>query len=151
MNRLWALYRNGTLLEPGLYAMLRVAFAAILFTHGLPKAVGDAHGSMANPMASSINLIENVIGLPFAPQLALLVMMLETVGAVMLAFGFATRIVALLLALEMVAISYAMGPTWAWIDRGIEYPVLMGFLASYMFARGSGAFGLDAYLGRRFA
>jgi putative oxidoreductase len=106
---------------------------------------------MANPMASSINLIENVMSLPFAPQLALLVMILETVGAVMLALGFATRIVALLLALEMIAISYAMGPTWAWIDRGIEYPVLMGFLATYMFARGSGAFGVDAYLGRRFA
>jgi len=148
MDRLAALYRSGTALEPALYATLRVAFAAIIFTHGLPKAVGESHGSMANPMAASINLIDNVMGLPFAPQLALLVMILETVGAVMLAFGFATRCVALLVTLEMIAISYAMGPTWAWIDRGIEYPVLMGFLATYMFARGSGTFGVDACLAR---
>ncbi|ANN71288.1 DoxX family protein [Bordetella bronchialis] len=144
-----ALGTRMTGLEPGLYALLRIAFAVVLFTHGLPKALGASHGSMADPMAGSINLIRNVIGLPFAPQLAFLVMLLETGGALMLALGWCTRAMALLFAVEMVAISYALGPTWPWIDRGIEFPVLMGFLALYMTARGGGAYAVDTRLGRR--
>jgi len=129
--------------EPALYALLRTAFGIVLFTHGLPKVLGASHGSMADPMAGSINLIQNVMGLPFAPQLAFLVMLLETVGAIMLALGLFTRAVALLFVLEMVGISYALGPTWPWIDRGIEYPVLMALLAFYIVARGGGAYSLD--------
>lgn len=138
----WMTYRA----EPILYAALRFMFGVILFTHGLPKALGTSHGSMADPMAGSINLIQNVMGLPFAPQLAFLVMLLETVGAFMLAFGVGTRLVALIVALEMVGISYALGPAWPWIDRGIEFPVLMGFLALYMAARGGGRYSVDQWL-----
>lgn len=129
--------------EPVLYALLRVVFGIVILTHGLPKALGISHGSMADPMAGSTHLIQNVMGLPFAPQLAFLVMLLETAGAVMLALGWWTRPVALILVVEMAGISFALGPTWPWIDRGIEYPVLMGFLALYMAARGSGCFSLD--------
>ena len=133
--------------EPVLYALLRFAFGIILFTHGLPKALGISHGSMANPMAGSINLIQNVMGLPFAPQLAFLVMLLETVGAFMLALGLWARPVALAIVVQMLAICYVLGPTWPWIDRGIEYPVLMACLALYISVRGSGAFALDRQLG----
>lgn len=128
--------------EPAAYALLRVTFGLILLTHGLPKALRTSHGSMADPMAGSINLIGNVMGLPFAPQLAFLVMLLETVGAVMLALGIRTRMVALLFAMEMAGICFALGPAWVWIDRGIEYPVLMGMLALYIAARGAGEFKL---------
>jgi putative oxidoreductase len=130
--------------EPYLYALLRIVFAVVLLTHGLPKALRSSHGSMADPMAASINLIQNVMGLPFAAQLAFLVMLLETIGAVMLAMGLGTRLVALLIAIQMLAISYALGPTWPWIDRGIEFPVLMGFLALYIVARGGGAYSVDS-------
>jgi len=87
------------------------------------------------------------MGLPFAPQLAFLVMLLETIGAIMLALGLWARPVAFLIALQMVGISYALGPTWPWIDRGIEFPVLMGFLALYIAVRGSGRFSMDQKLG----
>ena len=133
--------------EPALYALLRVAFGIILFTHGLPKALGTSHGSMADPMAGSINLIQNVMGLPFAPQLAFLVMLLETVGALMLALGLWARPVALAIVVQMLAICYVLGPTWPWIDRGIEFPVLMACLALYISVRGSGRFALDRKLG----
>lgn len=132
--------------EPALYAALRLVFGIIMFTHGLPKALGTSHGSMADPMAGSINMIQNVMGLPFAPQLAFLIMLLEIVGAIMLAIGLWTRPIALIIALEMAGISYALGPNWPWIDRGIEYPVFMGFLALYIAVRGSGNFALDRKL-----
>ncbi len=137
------LYARG---EPVMYAVLRAAFGAILFTHGLPKALGISHGSMANPMEGSINLMQNVLGLPFASELAFLVMLLETLGAFMLAVGLWVRPVALIVALEMVGISCALGPTWPWVDRGIEYPVLMTFLALYIAVRGSGSLALDRKL-----
>lgn len=132
--------------EPLLYALLRCVFGVVMLTHGIPKALGTSHGSMANPMAGSIHLIQNVMGLPFAPQLAFLVMLLETIGALMLALGLFTRPVALIIFLQMLGISYALGPTWPWIDRGIEFPVLMGFLALYMAVRGSGRYSVDQKL-----
>jgi putative oxidoreductase len=132
--------------EPALYALLRVVFGIVMFTHGLPKALGTSHGSMTDPMAGSLNLIQNVMGLPFAPQLAFLVMLLETVGAVMLAIGLWARLVALAIAVQMAGISYALGPTWPWIDRGIEFPILMLFLALYIAVRGSGDFAVDRKL-----
>lgn len=148
-SRIVAMGERASRAEPYLYALLRIVFAVVLLTHGLPKALGTSHGSMADPMAGSIQLIDNVLGLPFAPQLAFLVMLLETGGALMLAIGLGTRWVALLIAMQMAAISYALGPNWPWIDRGIEFAVLMGFLALYMVARGGGAFSLDSRLRER--
>jgi putative oxidoreductase len=29
-----------------------------------------------------------------------------------------------------------MGPAWPWIDRGIEYPVMLGVVAGYLAVRG---------------
>jgi len=143
-SALSVLGRYGERCEPALYAVVRIVFAIVLFTHGLPKALRTSHGSMADPMAGSINLIQNVMGLPFAPQLAFVVMLLETGGAILLALGLGTRLIAFLIAVQMAGISYALGPTWPWIDRGIEFPVLMGFLAFYMTARGGGVYALDS-------
>ena len=58
-----------------------------MLTHGLPKLLGTSHGSMADPMAGSTSLIANVLQLPFAPQLAMFVAILETFGGVMMAVG----------------------------------------------------------------
>jgi putative oxidoreductase len=49
----------------------------------------------------------------------------------------------------MVGISLALGPTWPWIDRGIEYPVFMGVLALYMVGRGAGRYSVEAWWERR--
>jgi putative oxidoreductase len=125
------------------YALLRAVFGVILITHGLPKLLRTAHGSMADPMAGSINLIENVLRLPAAPALAMCVALLEGVGGLLLALGLGTRLIAALVAVQMVAICYALGPTWPWIDRGIEYPFLMLFLAVFMTFSGGGRWSLD--------
>ncbi|WP_414444413.1 DoxX family protein [Burkholderia sp. 22PA0106] len=131
------------------YAMLRVAFGLILFTHGLPKALNSSHGSMSDPMAASIHLIHHVLGLPFAPQIADLIMLQETAGALLLAVGLYTRAAALLFCAEMIGICLALGPTWPWLDRGIEYPVLMGMLAAYVAARGGGPYSVDGRFWRK--
>ncbi|WP_407529357.1 DoxX family protein [Methylobacterium oryzisoli] len=151
---------GGRLLFPGLaplyasmegvgYAILRVGFGLTLFTHGLPKLLGVPHGSMANPMAGSTNLIANVLHMPFAPQLAYFVMLLETFGSLALAAGLLTRLVAPMFGVQMLAICFALGPTYPWIDRGIEYPIVLGLIALYVSFRGGGRFSADRLLGRQ--
>ena len=134
--------------EPLAYALLRAVFGIVLATHGLPKLLRTSHGSMADPMAGSINLIENVLHLPAAPALAMFVALLEAVGGALLALGLGTRVVAAMVAVQMLAICIALGPTWPWIDRGIEYPFLMLFLALSIVLRGGGPWSLDRAIGR---
>lgn len=129
-------------------ALLRVAFGLTIVTHGVPKLLGTAHGSMADPMAGSTNLIGAVLGLPFAPQLALFVALLETFGGLAVAAGFATRLFAPMLAVQMAVICLALGPTYPWIDRGIEYPLILGFIALWIALQGGGRWSVDRLLGR---
>mgnify|MGYP001082603004 CR=1 FL=1 len=134
--------------EPLAYALLRVVFGVVLITHGLPKLLRTSHGSMADPMAGSINLIENALHLPAAPALAMFVALLEGVGGALLAIGFGTRAIAAMVAVQMLAICVALGPTWPWIDRGIEFPFLMMFLGLFMAFKGGGRWSLDRAIGR---
>jgi putative oxidoreductase len=126
------------------YVLLRIAFGITIITHGVPKLTGGAHGSMANTMAGSVNLIENVLDLPFAPQLALFVALLETLGGLAVAIGFATRLFAPMLAIQMAAICLALGPTYPWIDRGIEYPIILGLISLLISMNGAVAWSVDA-------
>jgi putative oxidoreductase len=131
------------------YTLLRIVFGGVLFTHGLPKLAGTAHGSMADPMAGSTHLIRHVLHLPGAEALAMFVALLEGVGGALLALGLGTRLLAPMFAVQMLAICIALGPTWPWIDRGIEYPFLMLWLAVFMAFHGSGRHALDRRLGWR--
>lgn len=135
-------------IKPLSYALLRAAFGLTIVTHGMPKLMGSSHGSMADPLAGSVNLIENVIGLPFAPQLAMVVALLETFGGLAVAVGLGTRLFAPMLAVQMLFISYALGPTYPWIDRGIEYPIILGFVALLISMHGGGPYSADARIGR---
>ena len=135
-------------MRPLAYAALRAGFGVAMVTHGLPKLLGTSHGSMADPMAGSINLIGNVLHLPGAPLLALFVAVLEGVGGAMLTVGFLTRLVAPMIAVQMAFICLALGPNWPWIDRGIEYPFILGLLALFIAMRGGGAVSIDRLIGR---
>jgi putative oxidoreductase len=128
------------------YGVLRASFGIIMVTHGLPKLLGLPHGSMADPMAGATRLIETVLHLPAAPALALLAALLEAAGGSLVALGLFTRPIAALMAVELAAICYVHAPTWAWIDRGMEYPLLMLCVAVLIAARGSGS---DAVPSRR--
>ncbi|AZD89730.1 MULTISPECIES: DoxX family protein [Pseudomonas] len=139
------LYRIG---EPLAYALLRVCYGVIMISHGLPKLLGQAHGSMADPMAASINLIQNVLHLPAPALIALFVALLEGVGGLLLALGLGTRLLAAMMGVQMLTIAGLLGPTWPWIDRGMEYPVLLAFLSLYILFRGAGRHALDHTLGR---
>lgn len=138
-------YQRG---EPLAYASLRACLGIVMLSHGLPKLLRTSHGSMADPMTASIRLIETVLHLPFPEAFAMLVALLEGVGGVLLALGLGTRALAAAMAVQMAAIAYILGPNWPWIDRGIEYPVLMLVLFLYIVFRGAGRYSLDHLFGR---
>jgi putative oxidoreductase len=127
--------------EPLGYALLRAAYAGIVLTHGLPKLLRIPHGSIADPLMATTAMIQRM-GLPFAFEAALAVTALETVGALLLALGLFTRPIAAVFVAEMTGISIAMGPTWPWTDKGIEYPMMLAALAAYFVLRGPGAWAL---------
>ncbi|EYS80730.1 DoxX family protein [Cupriavidus sp. SK-4] len=133
-------------LEPLAYALLRAVFGVVMMTHGLPKLLGTSHGSMANPMAGATNLIANVLHLPMAPQIALAVALLETIGGAMLVAGLLTRPVAALMTAQMAVIGYIHRQHFAWIDRGMEYPLVLLAVVALIMVRGAGAWSVD---GRR--
>lgn len=132
--------------EPIAYALLRIAFGLSMLTHGIPKLLGLPHGSMPDPMAGTTHLIGNVLGLPFAPQLAIFVALLETFGAIAIAIGLGTRLLGLVFMVQMIVICFAIGPTYPWIDRGIEYPIMLGFVALLLAIRGGGRYSVDSRL-----
>lgn len=134
--------------KPLSYALLRASFGLTIVTHGLPKLTGSAHGSMADPMAGSASLIANVLHLPFAQELALFVALLETFGGLAVAIGLATRLFAPMLAIQMAFICVALGPTYPWIDRGFEYPLILGFVALLISIHGGGTWSADRWTGR---
>lgn len=143
--RLEGFYRSAAPLSR---AALRLAFGLTIMTHGLPKLTGSAHGSMADPLAGSTNLIANVLHLPFAPQIAVLVALLETFGGLAVAAGLATRLFAPMFAVQMLFICFALRPTYPWIDRGFEYPLILGFIALLIAIEGGGALSVDRRVGR---
>lgn len=126
--------------KPLTYALLRVAFGLTIATHGVPK--------LTNPLEGSTNMIGNVLNLPFAPQLAMLVALLETFGGLAIAIGLGTRIFAPALAIQMLFICFALWPVYPWIDRGIEYPLMLGFIGLLVSIHGGGAYSTDARIGR---
>jgi putative oxidoreductase len=136
-------------MEPLSYLLLRVAFGLMLMTHGVPKILGRSHGSMADPMAGSVHLIGNVLHLPAAPAIGWFIALLEGVGGLMLALGLLTRLVAPLVVVQMLVISWLLAPTFPWIDRGFEYPLMLVFVVLLVAARGGGPVSLDAWLRRR--
>ncbi|MFC3077804.1 DoxX family protein [Phenylobacterium terrae] len=130
------------------YVLLRIAFGLTIVTHGAPKLTGGPHGSMADPLQGSARLIADVLHLPFAPYLALFVAVLEAFGGLAVALGFAVRVFAPMLAVQMAAICLALGPTYPWIDRGVEYPIILGFIALLVSMHGALAWGVDTWIGR---
>lgn len=136
-------------MQPITYALLRISFGLIILTHGIPKAFGTPHGSMADPMTGATNMIANVLHLPFPYALAVAAMLLETVGAIAVTVGFMTRAFAAALAVQMAVICIAHAPTFAWIDRGYEYPLMLGFVALHIAITGGGRYGADRWLAKQ--
>jgi putative oxidoreductase len=134
-------------LEPFGYPLIRFSAGAILIPHGWGKLFGTFAPFVAERVLAPM-------GFPAPYAWVYFLGVLETVGVLALAVGLFTRPIALMLALEMLIITFGVhmkfGYGFASQGGGYEYPLLLLLLFIGIFMRGSGAYSIDRLIGREF-
>jgi putative oxidoreductase len=120
------------------WPLVRATCGLMLLPHGIPK--------FTNP-AFAASVTGTIAKLGFTPPVAWFwfVALLETVGGVMLAVGLLTRLVALMITIEMLVISFAvLLPA----GRPYQFTLMWALLAFAIVLRGGGRRSLDSLIGR---
>ncbi len=124
---------------------VRLAIGLILLPHGAQKLLGWFGGA---GYQGTIGFFEAQMGIP--PFVSLLVVLTESVGALMLVLGLAGRIAALAVIGNMIGamllVNFRNG--FFWTNQGYEFPLLLVLLSAAVVVRGSGAWSLDLLLTR---
>ena len=131
--------------DPIALPLLRLTMGLILVPHGCQKLFGWFGGLGFEKFTE----IFDKIGWHPAVFWVALVALTESVGGLLLAFGFLTRFAAaaiLIFMLNAVWASSAKGFFWA--QGGMEYPLLIGVVALVFLIKGAGRFSVDHALGK---
>jgi len=86
-------------------------------------------------------------GIAPAEPLAVVLIILETVGGLCVALGLFTRFFAAAITIEMAVIVYHHLPKFGWGAGGYEYPLMWGLLMFAIALRGGGPWSLDRKIG----
>ena len=124
------------------YALVRVIVGYIIFMHGWGKLTGAGLAGISGYMAKQ--------GLEPGMFFAGAAIFLETIGAIGVAVGLATRFFAAALAIEM-AIAFVLvhlPKGFAAGQGGFEYVLLLGIVLFAIAIRGGGPYSVDAKLGK---
>jgi putative oxidoreductase len=131
--------------DPIALPLLRLTMGLILVPHGCQKLFGWFGGLGFEKFTE----IFDKIGWHPAVFWVALVALTESVGGLMLAFGFLTRFAAAAIMIFM------MNAVWAtsakgffWAQGGMEYPILIGVVALVFLIKGGGRFSVDHALGK---
>jgi len=127
----------------------RVALGAVMLPHGAQKLLGW-FGGYGFP--GTMGFLTTQVGLPY--PIALLVILTESIGALFLVLGLASRVMAAGVAAVMVgaiatvhlANGFFMNWSGAQKGEGFEYHILAIALALVVMLRGSGAASVDRAL-----
>lgn len=130
--------------------VIRITLALVIFPHGLQKLIGAFGGFGFN---GSMEYFTNNVGLPWV--LGFLVIMIESLGMILLAFGLFTRMIALLLAITMIGAASTLienGFFMNWFNNqpgeGIEFFILAIALSINGVVKGAGKFSLDGLISK---
>ncbi|AUG54514.1 DoxX family protein [Thalassospira marina] len=141
LGNLWAV------LEPLSWLILRVTTGILMMPHGAGKLFGMFGGYGLEGTGGYFDSIGIHPGYLFA----LLVGLLEFFGGAMLVLGLLTRPVAAAVVVFMTVAFFIHLPNgYAWINAGVEMPIMWGMLALSVLIRGGGRFSLDRKLGVEF-
>jgi putative oxidoreductase len=126
--------------EPFAYAFIRFSTGMVLVPHGIDRLLYS--GSRAE--------LSGFLGFLSAPALGAF----EVVGGVLIALGLLTRPIALLFAIEWIAIAMAAplrpGSSWLMLGATGKYPAFVAGLCIAFVFRGGGRYSLDNRLGKEF-
>ena len=127
------------------YALARVWFALLILPSGYEKVFADGAARIA---------AGNVVKTGLYPPLfwAWWVALLELFGMILLALGFGTRIVALMMTVELafIVLTIQLPNGWFWTSRGAEFATILFFVSLAFVVAGGGRYSLDRKLGREF-
>jgi putative oxidoreductase len=126
--------------EPVSYLLIRLTVGLMIIPHGWPKLMAGVGPTAANVIAKR--------GLAPAEPLAIILIILETVGGLCVALGLFTRFFAAAITIEMAVITWAYWPRFGWTGPGYEYPLMWGLVMLAVALRGGGPYSLDRKIGR---
>jgi putative oxidoreductase len=131
--------------DPTALPLLRVTMGLILVPHGCQKLFGWFGGLGFEKFTE----IFDKIGWHPAVFWVALVALTESVGGLMLAFGFLTRFAAAAIVIFMMnAVWSTSAKGFFWAQGGMEYPILIGIVALVFLIKGGGRFSVDHALGK---
>jgi putative oxidoreductase len=131
--------------EPFALPLLRVAMGLVLFPHGCQKLFGWFGGAGFEKFTE----IFDKVGWHPAAFWVAVVALTESVGGLMLAFGFLTRFAAAAILIFMINAVWATSAKgFFWTQGGLEYSLIIGVVALVFLIRGGGEYSVDHALGR---
>jgi putative oxidoreductase len=122
------------------WLLIRLTAGLMLLPHGIPKVFEQGISAFA-----AAGLARR--GIEPAMPFAYLICFNETIGALMLAAGFLTRLVAASIAVEMAVIAWVYVPKFGWTGPGYEYALMWGLVCVAIALRGGGPYSVDRKLG----
>ena len=131
--------------DPIALPLLRLTMGLILVPHGCQKLFGWFGGLGFEKFTE----IFDKIGWHPAVFWVALVALTESVGGLLLAFGFLTRFAAAAILIFMMnAVWSTSAKGFFWAQGGMEYPILIGIVALVFLIKGGGRFSVDHALGK---
>jgi putative oxidoreductase len=131
--------------QPFALPALRIVMGLTLVPHGCQKLFGWFGGAGFEKFTE----IFDKIGWHPAVFWVTLVALTETLGGLMLAFGFLTRFASAAILIFMInAIWQTSAKGFFWAQGGLEYPLIIGMVALVFLIRGGGNYSVDQALGR---
>lgn len=127
--------------EPLTWPLIRITVGLMLLPHGIPKLLAGVAATAAMALAKR--------GIGPAEPLAILLIILETVGGLCVALGLFTRFFAAAITIEMAVIAYQYWPKFGWTGPGYEYPLMWCLIMLAIVLRGGGPWSLDRKIGRQ--
>lgn len=121
--------------------VLRAVTGLVFFMHGYQKLVDDGIGATQTGF--------DAMGVPLPDITAIVVTFVEFVGGVALILGVLTRIVALLLLIDMLSAMFIVHIENGFFvsDGGVELVLLLAGASLTLMITGAGPYSVDAFLG----
>ncbi len=128
--------------EPVSWALVRITAGLMILPHGVPKMLAGLGPTAAFALVKR--------GIQPAEPLAVVLILLETLGGLCVALGLFTRFFAAGIAIEMSVIAYEYKSKFGWTGPGYEHPLMWALVMLAIVLRGGGPYSLDRKLGREF-
>lgn len=125
--------------EPLSWPLIRLTVGLMILPHGIPKLLAGVSATAAMALVKR--------GIEPAEPLAIMLIILETLGGLCVALGLFTRFFAAAIGIEMAVIACTLWPKFGWTGPGYEYPLMWCLIMFAIVLRGGGPWSLDRKIG----